>query len=43
MLCAFEIRSLESEYSQAQAETIVVVLRPHCRKVLGIFNHACEG
>ena len=40
--CEGKIRSFESEYSQAQSETIVVVLCPHCRKVLGIVNHSCE-
>ena len=40
--CEIEIQSFESEYSQAQAEVIVVVLCPHCRKVLGIVNHDCD-
>ena len=40
--CEGEIRSFESHYSEAQAETIVVVLCPHCRKILGIVNHSCE-
>ena len=40
--CEGKIWSFDSEYSQVQAETIVVVLCPHCRKVLGIVNHACE-
>ena len=40
--CEGDIRSFESEYSEAQAETIVVVMCPHCRKVLGIVNHFCE-
>lgn len=40
--CEADIRAFESEYSEAQAEVIVVVLCPHCRKILGIVNHACE-
>ncbi len=40
--CENAIESFDSEYSQAQAEVIVVVLCPHCRKILGIVNHECD-
>ena len=40
--CESEITSFKSTYSSAQAETIVVVACPHCRKILGIVNHSCD-
>ncbi len=40
--CEHEIAEFASEYSYAQAEIIVVVMCPHCRKILGIVNHDCE-
>ncbi len=40
--CEHEITEFASEYSYAQAEIIVVVMCPHCRKILGIVNHDCE-
>ena len=40
--CDREIVDLESRYSFAQAEPIVVVLCPHCRRILGMVNHFCE-
>ena len=40
--CDGEIVDIGSLYSFAQAEPIVVVLCPHCRKILGIVNHFCE-
>ena len=40
--CEHEVTEFASEYSQAQAEAIVVVLCPHCRRILGIVNHSCE-
>ena len=40
--CESEITSFEATYSSAQAETIVVVACPHCRKILGIVNHSCD-
>ena len=40
--CEGEIKEFESEYNRAQAEIIVVVMCPHCRKVLGMVGHDCE-
>ena len=40
--CGHDITKFASEYSQAQAEIIVVVLCPDCRRILGIVNHSCE-
>ena len=40
--CESEITSFKSTDSSAQAETIVVVACPHCRKILGIVNHSCD-
>lgn len=40
--CELEITEFESEYSMAQAEVIVVVLCPHCSKILGMVAHSCE-
>ena len=40
--CGSEITSFESTNSSVQAETIVVVTCPHCRKILGIVNHSCD-
>lgn len=40
--CEKQIEKFESHYSEAQAETIVVVLCLHCHKILGIVNHSCD-
>ncbi len=40
--CEEQIEDFESHYSFAQAEAIVVVLCPNCKKVLGIVNHDRE-
>ena len=45
MKCAYcdqEIVDFASRYSFAQAEPIVVVMCPHCCRILGMVNHFCE-
>lgn len=34
--------SIESYYSMAQSEPVVVVICPHCHKILGIVGHDCD-
>ena len=40
--CQEEISNFASKYGMAQAEVIVVVMCPHCRKILGIVGHSCD-
>ncbi len=35
-------KDMESYYSMAQAEPVVVVICPHCHKILGFVNHSCD-
>ncbi len=42
--CEEEIgqRDFESNYTMAQAEAIIVIWCPHCRKILGFVYHHCD-